>query len=57
MTDRAVDILNRHNPVDVNERAAQWRQEGWKGFEHDAEEYRHHETMEGEAVLRIVTQI
>jgi hypothetical protein len=42
LTDRAVEILNRHNPVDVNERAAQWRQEGWRGFEHDAEEYRHH---------------
>jgi hypothetical protein len=48
MTDRAVDILNRHNPVDVNERAAQWRQEGWRGFEHDAEEYRRHDTMEGD---------
>jgi hypothetical protein len=39
MTDRAVDIMNRHNPVDVNERATQWRQEGWQGFDPDAEYY------------------
>jgi hypothetical protein len=39
MTDRAVDILNRHNPTDVNERASQWRQEGWTGFDSDAETF------------------
>jgi hypothetical protein len=39
MTDRAVDILNRHNPIDVNERASQWRQEGWTGFDSNAETF------------------
>jgi hypothetical protein len=40
MTDRAVEILNRHNPTDINERASQWRQEGWTGFDPDSESYR-----------------
>ena len=39
MTDRAVDILNRHDPVDVNERASQWRQSGWTRFDESAEPY------------------
>ena len=34
--DRAVDILNRFNPVDLDERASQWRQEGWAGYDHAA---------------------
>jgi hypothetical protein len=40
MTDRAVEILNRHNPMDINERASQWRQEGWVGFDPNSEPYR-----------------
>lgn len=44
MTDRAVDILNRHDPVDVNERAAQWRQSGWTGFDTEAGPYQTGET-------------
>jgi hypothetical protein len=40
MTNRAVDILNRHNPVDVNERVTQWRQTGWTGYDPNAEPYR-----------------
>jgi hypothetical protein len=39
MTQRAVDILNRHNPVDVNERAETWRQAGWSGFDPNAGAY------------------
>jgi uncharacterized protein (TIGR02271 family) len=27
--DRACDILQRHNPVDIETRAQQWRQQGW----------------------------
>lgn len=27
---RAVEIMSRHNPVDLKERAASWRQSGWK---------------------------
>ncbi|MDB5823760.1 MAG: hypothetical protein JWR21_2464 [Herminiimonas sp.] len=34
--DRAVDIVNRFNPVDLDERATQWRQGGWTGYDHAA---------------------
>ncbi|HEY7116723.1 MAG TPA: YsnF/AvaK domain-containing protein [Tepidisphaeraceae bacterium] len=29
MAERAADIMNRHNAIDVEERAATWRQSGW----------------------------
>jgi hypothetical protein len=32
-TNRAKDVMNRHHPVDVNERSTQWRQAGWSGFD------------------------
>ncbi|HEX2981458.1 MAG TPA: hypothetical protein VHO48_14420, partial [Anaerolineaceae bacterium] len=32
MSGRAVNIMNRHNPVDINSRATQWRGQGWTGF-------------------------
>lgn len=44
MTDRAVDILNRHDPIDINERVSQWRQSGWTSFNTNAEPYRNEET-------------
>jgi len=28
----AVEIINRHRPVDLNQRAREWRQGGWTGF-------------------------
>jgi hypothetical protein len=31
-TERAKELMNRHHPVDVNERAGEWRQTGWTGF-------------------------
>lgn len=34
--DQVIDVLNRHHPVDINERVSQWRDEGWKGFDPDA---------------------
>jgi hypothetical protein len=40
MTDRAVEILNRHDPIDINERASQWRESGWGGYNPEAEPYR-----------------
>jgi hypothetical protein len=43
MTDQAVDILNRHDPIDINERATQWRSSGWTGFNPDAEPYHREE--------------
>jgi len=30
--DRIATILRKYNAVDLDERAAQWRQEGWKGY-------------------------
>lgn len=33
MADRVQAILARHNPVDIKVRTAEWRQEGWKGFD------------------------
>jgi hypothetical protein len=29
----AKDIMNRHNPVDLQARVAAWREEGWSGFD------------------------
>ncbi|MDX1665572.1 MAG: general stress protein [Candidatus Promineifilaceae bacterium] len=40
VADRARDILYRHNPVDIEERAALWREElGWTGYDVEAEPY------------------
>jgi hypothetical protein len=33
---RASELLNRHNPIDIEQRAVQWRKEGWKGFDANA---------------------
>ena len=38
-SDRVMDILNRHSPVDIEERAESWRQAGWRGFDDRAEPY------------------
>src|SRR5690606_33997409 len=32
-------IMQRHNPVDLNERSGMWRERGWRGFDHTAEPY------------------
>ena len=31
--DQAVDALERHDPVDLDQRAESWRQEGWTGYQ------------------------
>lgn len=36
LRDRAVDIMNRHNPIDIDERAAHWRSQGWTGYDENA---------------------
>ncbi|RPI87983.1 MAG: hypothetical protein EHM41_03015 [Chloroflexi bacterium] len=33
MSNRARDILNNHNPVDMNVRVTEWRDEGWSGYD------------------------
>jgi hypothetical protein len=35
----ARSIMQRHNPVDLNERSGQWRQGGWGGFDSQAVAY------------------
>ncbi len=30
---RAIEIMRRHSPIDLDQQAAQWRQQGWKGYE------------------------
>jgi hypothetical protein len=39
MASRAVDVMNRHNPIDVRHRANQWREAGWQGFDVNAQPY------------------
>jgi uncharacterized protein (TIGR02271 family) len=37
--DQVRDIMNRFNPIDVEERASQWRDSGWQGYQADAQPY------------------
>jgi hypothetical protein len=39
LASRAVDVMNRHNPIDVRHRAGQWREAGWQGFDVNAPPY------------------
>lgn len=39
MRDRVSEILNRHSPVDLEERAESWRHAGWTGFDERAQPY------------------
>ena len=34
--DRATEIINRYQPVDIDERAAQWQSQGWSGYDASA---------------------
>lgn len=36
--DRAVGIMKQHGAVEIDKRAAQWRDEGWSGFDSNATE-------------------
>ncbi|QDZ29853.1 YsnF/AvaK domain-containing protein [Noviherbaspirillum sp. UKPF54] len=36
MRDRATEIMNRHDPVDIDERASHWRSQGWAGYDESA---------------------
>lgn len=38
-TNEAVTILNRHDPVDINERVSTWRESGWSTFDPNTEPY------------------
>ena len=48
---KATEVLNRFNPIDVKQRASDWRdKEGWTGFDLEAEPY-HQDDLESERVL------
>ena len=34
--ERAVEVMNRFDPVDIDERASQWRSQGWTGYDEAA---------------------
>lgn len=38
-TDRASDIMNRFNAVDVDERTGHWKKQGWSGYDESAPRY------------------
>ncbi|WP_225984837.1 YsnF/AvaK domain-containing protein [Noviherbaspirillum aerium] len=38
-TDRAADIMNRFNAVDVDERTSHWKKQGWSGYDASAPRY------------------
>jgi stress response protein YsnF len=35
--DRAIEVMERFDPVDIDTRASEWRQSGWTGFSGDTE--------------------
>jgi len=37
--ERAVDVMNRYNPIDIDERSSQWRSQGWTGYDESAPMY------------------
>lgn len=39
MVDQVRDIMDRFDPVDVDQRASQWREGGWQGFDQQAQPY------------------
>jgi hypothetical protein len=41
MVDRVINILERHNAVDVQRRAEEWQREGWTRFDSTAQPYKH----------------
>jgi uncharacterized membrane protein len=38
-TTRVEEVMNRHNPVDIEHRADNWRQQGWDSFETESSPY------------------
>jgi hypothetical protein len=38
-TDSILDVLNAYDPVDIHDRAVEWRDEGWSGFDPNAVSY------------------
>lgn len=34
--DQACDVLNKFDPIDIDERSSQWRTQGWSGYDRDS---------------------
>ncbi len=64
----AANIMSHHNPIDIDRRAASWREQGWTGYDHTAqpynkdqirqehERYRTLETQGGEAAIPVIEE-
>jgi uncharacterized protein (TIGR02271 family) len=39
LRDRASEIMNHYDPVDIDERATQWKSQGWTGYDEAAPRY------------------
>lgn len=53
LSDRAVSVMNRYNPVDVDRRVEGWRAENWRGFDEKAQPWeRGREYFTGERLER-----
>jgi len=37
--DRAADIMNRYDPIDIDERTSTWKSQGWSGYDESAPMY------------------
>jgi len=37
--DRAVEVMNRYDPIDIDERSTAWRSQGWAGYDETAPLY------------------
>ena len=51
--DQITDILNRHDPIDIKERASQWRGQGWSEFDPKAGPYPSENASVSQADLQI----
>lgn len=38
-SERATEVMNRFSPVDIDERSAHWRTQGWSGYDESAPRY------------------
>ncbi len=56
MVDRVVSILERHNAVDVQRRAEEWRREGWTRFDPTAQPYKHDNLQQQSNVTSTASQ-
>jgi len=39
LLDRASEIMNRYDPIDIDERSTQWKSQGWTGYDEAAPSY------------------